>query len=122
MTTTSHGDIEDLYRAIGDAWENDPAYRALLVEDPRKALADKGLDLPKDVDARVRVNSEDKTHVVFPPDPNSILGDETLASVHGGIHASTAGSVGSVSSVGSIPSTASSAATTGTIGSAGCED
>ena len=122
MTTTSHGGIEDLYRAIGDAWENDPAYRALLVADPRRAMAGKGLDLPEDVDVRVRVNGEDTTHVVFPPDPNVLLGDETLASVHGGIRASTAGSVGSVGSVGSLLSTVSSAGSAGTIGSAGCED
>ena len=121
-TTTPRGDIDEgVYRAIGDAWENDPAYRALFESDPRRALAGKGLELPAGVDVRVRANSADRVHFVLPPDPNAVLGDETLASVHGGVRASSAGSVGSASTVGCAPSCVSSAGTLSTAGSAGCE-
>ena len=121
MTTTPH-DGAELYRTLGDAWENDPAYRALLVADPRKALAGKGLELPEDVELRVHVDSGGTTYCVFPPDPNTELTDDALAAVHGGAQPSSAGSIGSVGSVGCAPSCISSASTVGTIGSASCED
>ena len=61
------------------------------------------------MDVRVRANSADRMHFILPPDPNAVLGDETLAAVHGGVRASSAGSVGSASTVGCAPSCASSA-------------
>ena len=121
MTATPH-DNEELSRTLGDAWENDPAYRALLVADPRKALAGKGLELPEDVDLRIHVNSGDTTYCVFPPDPNTDLTDNTLASVHGGVPASSAGSVSTASSYSCIPSTVSTAGSAGSIGSAASEE
>ena len=74
-TTTTRGDIDEgVYRAIGNAWENDPAYRALFESDPRRALAGKGLELPAGVDVRVRANSAETMHFVLPPDPHAVRG------------------------------------------------
>lgn len=121
MAATPRDDAESIYRAIGEAWENDPEYRALCETDPRRALASKGVDLPGNLDVRVCANGGDKVHFVFPPDPNALLGDETLAAVHGGVRLSTGGSGGSVGSLGSAPSCISSASSVSSLGTAAAD-
>lgn len=120
MTPHERNDVGARYQALYDAWERDPEFRERLVADPRAAVVEQGLEAPEAMEFRVAVNDAETMHVVFPPDPNAVLSDDTIASVSGGTPASTAGSVGSASTLGSIPSTVSSATTASTLGSAGC--
>ena len=65
----------------------DADFRERLAADPAAALAGAGLEseLPSGVD-RVSVveNAADTFHVIFPPNPNALLGDEALSAVSGG--------------------------------------
>ena len=108
------------YRAVGDARENDPEFRALLEEDPCAALASKGMEVPEGVEVRVHANDADTLYIAFPPDPNQLLSDISLENVSGGVPASSAGCAGSASSLSTFPSCAGSVATASTLGSAAC--
>jgi anti-anti-sigma factor len=44
----------------------DKAYRARLLADPRRALAEEGLDVPSGIEVRVHESTEDKLLVVLP--------------------------------------------------------
>ena len=65
----------------------DAEFRERLAADPAAALAGAGLqsELPAGVD-RVSVveNTADTFHVIFPPNPNALLGDAALDAVAGG--------------------------------------
>lgn len=112
--------INAAYQAIGDARENDPEFRALLEEDPRAALASKGLEVPQGTEVRVHANDGDTVYIAFPSDPNQLLSDISLDNVSGGVPASSAGCAGSASTLSTFPSCAGSVATASTIGSAAC--
>ena len=71
-------------RAISNAWHEDAGFRAAVEEDPKAALASKGLDVDGPYDVQVAVNTDDTMHIVFPPDPNSDLDDGALDGVAGG--------------------------------------
>ena len=104
-----------VYRPGEAIWERDPEYRARMEANPRKALAEQGMEFPESVEVRLVVNDADTLHFVFPPDPNEPLRDEALSTVSGGVEASSTGTVSTVSSLGCLPSTAS---TGGSISSA----
>ena len=72
--------------AFAARWRSDPGARARLPELTREF----GMALPAGVEARVAEDSDDVTHVVFPPDPNDTLADESLGAVSGGIRVSPA--------------------------------
>jgi len=44
----------------------DAAYRARLLADPRKALAEEGIEVPPDIEVRVHENSDNKIMAVLP--------------------------------------------------------
>jgi len=44
----------------------DAAYRARLLADPRKALAEEGIEVPLDIEVRVHENTDDKLIAVLP--------------------------------------------------------
>ncbi len=44
----------------------DAAYRARLVADPRKALAEEGIEVPADIEVKVHENSDNKIVAVLP--------------------------------------------------------
>ena len=75
---------ESALRAISDAWHGDADFRAAVEEDPRAALASKGLEIHGPAEVSVVVDTGDTAHVVFPPDPNETLSDITLDGVSGG--------------------------------------
>ena len=112
--------IDAAYRAIGDARENDPEFRALLEEDPRAALASKGMEVPEGVEVRVHANDDETLYIAFPSDPNQLMSDISLENVSGGVPASSAGCAGSASTLSTFPSCAGSVATASTLGSAAC--
>ena len=77
---------ESALRAISDAWHGDADFRAAVEEDPRAALASKGLEIHGSTEVSVVVDTEDTAYFVFPPDPNETLSDITLDGVSGGTY------------------------------------
>ncbi|HEY4420064.1 MAG TPA: nitrile hydratase subunit alpha [Pseudonocardia sp.] len=51
------------------SWYKDPAYRARVVKEPRRVLAEMGLDLPADVEIVVRDSSSEVRWLVLPERP-----------------------------------------------------
>lgn len=70
---------------LAKCYREDADFRGRMAADPAAAMAETGLELPAGFD-RVSVveNTADTFHVVFPPNPNALLGDETLGAVSGG--------------------------------------
>lgn len=50
-------------------WYKDPAYRSRIVREPRRVLAELGLELPSDVDVRVWDSSAEVRYLVLPERP-----------------------------------------------------
>ena len=63
------------------SWYKDPAYRARIVREPRRVLAEMGLELDDDVDIRVWDSSSEVRYLVLPerPEGTSELSEEALA-------------------------------------------
>lgn len=100
---------DDLARSHIAYFLSDEKFQAGIRQNPRDAFADKGVELPSDLEVKVLSNSRDTFYLVLPPDPNEALSDEDLSMIAGGKSASSAGSAGSASSAGCVPSTASTA-------------
>ncbi len=110
---------------LAQRYRNDAELRARLdAGEVGECLSEIGLSVPAGMEARIVVNTPDTFFVVFPPDPNAALGDESLSGISaGGKCAGSAGSVGTVGTIGTATgcagtvSTASSAASAGSAGS-----
>ncbi len=65
------------------SWYKDPAYRARIVREPRRVLAEMGLALDDDVEIRVWDSSSEVRYLVLPerPDGTSDLSEEALAAL-----------------------------------------
>jgi nitrile hydratase subunit alpha len=65
------------------SWYKDPAYRARIVREPRRVLAEMGLALEDDVEIRVWDSSSEVRYLVLPerPEGTSELSDEELAAL-----------------------------------------
>lgn len=103
------------YAAFGDDYRADPALRARAEADPRGVLAERGVEIPPAVDARIVANTGEAFHLVLPPDPNAALEENVLDAVSAGA-VNCWGSIGTLSTV---PSCAGSASTIGSASSAG---
>jgi nitrile hydratase len=55
-------------------WYKDPAYRARVVREPRRVLAEMGLELPADVEVRVWDSSAEVRYLVLPERPPGTAG------------------------------------------------
>lgn len=91
MTEATRGNAErtlESYRsleALAERYRGDETLRARVeAGGARSVLQEFGVAIPADVEARVTENTEDVTHIVFPPDPNAALADESLTAVSGG--------------------------------------
>jgi len=64
-------------------WYKDPAYRSRAVREPRKLLAEMGLDVPADVEIRVWDSSAENRYFVLPRRPAGTenLSEEALAAL-----------------------------------------
>jgi nitrile hydratase len=65
------------------SWYKDPAYRARIVREPRRVLAEMGLSLDDDVEIRVWDSSSEVRYLVLPerPEGTSGLSEEALAAL-----------------------------------------
>jgi nitrile hydratase len=65
------------------SWYKDPAYRARLVREPRKLLAEMGLELADDVEVRVFDSSSEVRYFVVPERPPGTddMSEEDLAAL-----------------------------------------
>ena len=104
-------------RALVGHYHNDPAYRRRVEADPVAAFAEKGIDLPANIEIRVVANTDDRLYVAFPADPSLALNDEAFAAVAGGNTTGSVGTAGTVSSLSCPLDTLGSASTTSTVGS-----
>ena len=107
------------FQGFSNACSQDPEFRARVDSDPKAVLAERGMEMPADVEVRILANTDDTFYLAFPPDPNVALGDEMLDQVAGGKSASTVGTAGSAGCCGTVCGTASSASSAGSVGSAG---
>ena len=55
-------------KVVARAW-TDPEFRALLLNDPRTALASVGVEYPADIEVFVHENNPSEMHLVLPPLP-----------------------------------------------------
>jgi nitrile hydratase len=65
------------------AWYKEPAYRSRVVREPRKVLAEFGLELPEKVQVRVWDSSAEVRYLVLPERPagSEGMGEEALAAL-----------------------------------------
>ena len=65
------------------SWYKDPAYRSRVVREPRKLLAEMGLELGDDVEVRVFDSSSEVRYFVIPerPDGTDGMSEEELAAL-----------------------------------------
>ncbi len=65
------------------SWYKDPAYRASIVREPRRVLAEMGLALDNDVEIRVWDSSSEVRYLVLPerPEGTSDLSEDELAAL-----------------------------------------
>jgi len=65
------------------SWYKDPAYRARVVREPRRVLAEMGLTLDDDVEIRVWDSSSEVRYLVLPerPEGTADLSEEALAAL-----------------------------------------
>lgn len=75
--------------AFAERYRNDPGARSR----PADLAREFGMALPPDAEARVAEDSDGVAHIVFPPDPNAALADESLAAVSGGTNTVAASSL-----------------------------
>ena len=66
-------------------YQDSPSLRARAETEPRAVLSEHGIHTPPGCDVRIVVNTEDTFNLVMPPDPNSVLAEEDLATVAGGV-------------------------------------
>lgn len=71
-------------KVIAKSWSDD-GYKQQLLNDPRSALSEMGVDLPADLEITVSEQKPGELHLVLPPKPASgELSTESLQSISGG--------------------------------------
>ena len=65
--------------------QDSPELRARAEAEPRAVLFEHGIHVPPEQDVRIVANTAETFHLVMPPDPNSVLAEEDLAAVAGGV-------------------------------------
>lgn len=94
--------------ALAERYRGDAGLRSRIESgDVKEALECLDIELPAAAEARIAADTDEITHLVFPPDPNAELSDAELNIVSGG----GASSLGTVGSIGCFPSCLGSAGT-----------
>ena len=67
----------------------DEALKARFMADPKAVLAERGIDMPDNIDVKVVENSDNTVHITMPmaPDGHEELSMEELSNVAGGAQA-----------------------------------
>ena len=80
--TEERNALTDLFAAC---WKDD-ALKARFMADPKAVLAERGIDLPDNIDVKVVENGDNTVHITMPmaPDGASELSDKELAGAAGG--------------------------------------
>ena len=95
----------------------DEAQKKNLVSDPRAYFAEQGVFVPEDLEVEVHQNTPETFHLIFPPDPNELLQDESLTAIAGGKTAGSVATAGTTSTASCIPICWGCAATISSVGS-----
>ena len=76
-------------------WKDD-ALKARSMANPKAVLAERGIDVPDNIDVNVVENSDNTVHITMPKAPggSTELSDEELAEAAGGAEAEAAGLLG----------------------------
>ena len=76
--------ITDLEFQVRSKADQDPDFRAQLIENPRAAIAEAtGIPVPEQFTVHIHEESENDIHLVLPP-PSRELSDEELKAAAGG--------------------------------------
>ena len=79
--TEQRNALAELFAAC---WK-DEALKARFMSDPKAVLAERGIDVPDNIDVNVVENSDNTVHITMPKAPGaSELSDEELAGAAGG--------------------------------------
>ncbi len=72
----------------------DEALKARFMSDPKAVLAERGIDVPDNIDVNVVENSDNTVHITMPKAPGGTaeLSDEELAGAAGGMGGCVGGS------------------------------
>lgn len=109
------------FEAMSQSYRTDSELRDKIDSgDVSEALADLGISVPSGMEARIVCDTDETHHFILPPDPNTLLSDESLGSIAGGKSAGSAGTAGTASTMActTTPSSASSASSAATAGTA----
>ena len=75
---------QKLNEIITRVWK-DKAFKQKLLSDPRKTLADAGIDFPADTQLKVHLDTADIVNIVIPRNPaEAELSEEALSNIAGG--------------------------------------
>ena len=87
--TEQRNAIAELFAAC---WK-DEALKARFMSDPKAVLAERGIDVPDNIDVNVVENSDNTVHITMPKDPtgSTELSDEELAGAAGGLWGTSCG-------------------------------
>ena len=87
--TEERNALTDLFAAC---WK-DEALKARFMSDPKAVLAERGIDVPDNMNVNVVENSDNTVHITMPKAPGgaSELSDEELADAAGGLAGFPAG-------------------------------
>ena len=80
--TEQRNQLAELFAAC---WKDD-ALKARFMADPKAVLAERGIDMPDNIDVKVVENSDNTVHITMPQAPagDGELSDEELRNVAGG--------------------------------------
>ena len=80
--TEERNQLAELFAAC---WKDD-ALKARFMAGPKAVLAERGIDMPNNIDVKVVENSDNTVHITMPkaPDGHAELSDEELAGAAGG--------------------------------------
>ena len=80
--TEESNTLTDLFAAC---WKDD-ALKARFMADPKAVLAERGIDMPDNIDVKVVENSDNTVHITLPmaPEGHAELSDEELSHAAGG--------------------------------------
>jgi hypothetical protein len=75
--------LKQYQQLVARTWD-DPAFKARLLAEPTRTLAEQGIQFPPGVEVRMVENTDRVLHLTLPPAPAEELSDEQLDAVAAG--------------------------------------